>query len=196
MDQKSETEVDIFWDSSSQLEGEHETIESMNRDTPEMCMNNEENEFNNESFKRVWDKIYRNETFKDVPNLSKESKIRKVRSRKEFISKFILFFVIIGQVAIAKEIGGMVTQNEIQKGDLPSQYFDEQIDEELLRKQKDEEIIRAYDCMGESMSNAEFSLNSPPECRIEDGSAYHRPIRKRAQIFEHLRKVPLKSLPA
>ena len=108
MDQKSETEVDIFWDSSSQLEGEHETIESMNRDTPEMSMNNEENEFNNESFKRVWDKIYRNETFKDVPNLSKESKIRKVRSRKEFISKFILFFVIIGQVAIAKEIGGMV----------------------------------------------------------------------------------------
>ena len=57
----------------------------------------------------------------------------------------------------------MVTQNEIQKGDLPSQYFDEQSNEELLRKQKDEEVFRAYDCMGESMSNAEFSLNPPPE---------------------------------
>ena len=42
------------------------------------------------------------------------------------------------------------------------------------------------------MSNAEFSLNTPPECRIEDGSAYHRPIRKRAQILEHVRKVPVK----
>ena len=63
--------------------------------------------------------------------------------------------------------------------------------EDLVRKHKDEEIIRAYDCMGESMSNAEFSLNTPPECRIEDGSAYQRPIRKRAQILEHVRKVPV-----
>ena len=67
-------------------------------------MNNEENEFNNESFKRVKDKIYRNKTFKDVPNLSKESKIRKVRSRKEFISKFILFFVIIGQLQLPRKL--------------------------------------------------------------------------------------------
>ena len=85
----------------------------------------------------------------------------------------------------------MVTQNGIQKGDLPSQYFDEKRNEELVRKHKDEEIIRAYDCMGESMSNAEFSLNTPPECQIEDGSAYQRPIRKRAQILEHVRKVPV-----
>ena len=57
----------------------------------------------------------------------------------------------------------MVTQNEIQKGDLPSQYFVEQNNEESLRKQKDEEVFKTYDCIGESMSNTEFSLNPPPE---------------------------------
>ena len=105
--------------------------------------------------------------------------------------KFILFSVIIGQVAIAKEIGGMVVQNKIQKGNLPSQYLIEQSNEEMIREQIDEEIIRAYDCMEESMSNAEISLNPPPECRIEDGSAYHRPIRKKAQILERVRRVPI-----
>ena len=41
------------------------------------------------------------------------------------------------------------------------------------------------------MSNAEILLNPPPECRIEDGSAYHRPIRKKAQILERVRRVPI-----
>ena len=41
------------------------------------------------------------------------------------------------------------------------------------------------------MSNAKISLNPPPDCRIEDGSAYHRPIRKKAQILERVRRVPI-----
>ena len=78
-------------------------------------MDDEKCEFNNEPFKKVWDNIYKTETFEDIPKLNKDSKKREVRSRKEFIAKFILFSVIIGQVAIAKEIGGMVVQNKIQK---------------------------------------------------------------------------------
>ena len=112
-------------------------------------MDNEEDEFINESSKKVKDKTYRIGTFKDVPYISKGNKIRKVRSRSELVSKFILFFVLIEQVAIAKEIGKTVTQNSIQKGDLPSKHFNEESNEELVRKQKDEEIIKAYDCMGE-----------------------------------------------
>ena len=38
-------------------------------------------------------------------------------------------------------------------------------------------------------SNAGISLNPLTECRIEDGSAYQKPIRKKAQILEHVRKV-------
>ena len=41
------------------------------------------------------------------------------------------------------------------------------------------------------MSNTEISLNPPSECRIEDGSAYHRPIRKKAQILERVRRIPV-----
>ena len=150
----------------------------------ETFMNFEKYEFNNGPFKEVWDNIYKIETSEDVPKLHKDNKKREVKSRKEIIAKFILFSIIIRQVAIAKDIGGMVVQNKIQKGNLPSQYLIEQSDEEIIREQIDEEIIRAYDCMEESMSNAEISLNPPSECRIEDGSAYHRPIRKKAQILE------------
>ena len=163
----------------------------MNRNTSEMCMINEEDEFINESSKKVKDKTYRIGTFKDVPYISKGNKIRKVRSRSELVSKFILFFVLIEQVAITKEIGKTVTQNDIQKGNLPSQYLVEQSDEEIIREQIDEEIIRAYDCIEESMSNAEISLNPPSECRIEDESAYHRPIKKRAQILERVRTISI-----
>ena len=104
MSQKSETETYIFWANPSQLEGEHEKGENVNRDTSETCMDNEENEFNIETSRELKDKTYGNKTFKDVPNISKENKIRKVRSRTELVSKFILFFVLIEQVAIAKEV--------------------------------------------------------------------------------------------
>ena len=46
-----------------------------------------------------------------------------------------------------------MVQNKIQKGNLPRQYLIEQSDEEMIREQIDEEIIRAYDCMEESMLN-------------------------------------------
>ena len=37
-----------------------------------MCMDNEENEFNNESSKEVKDRIYRNKTFKMYPISAKK----------------------------------------------------------------------------------------------------------------------------
>ena len=147
--------------------------------------------FNDGPLKKVWGNIHKNKAFENVPKLSRDTKRKEVRSRKEFIANLILFSVIIGQVAIGKEIGGMVVQNKIEKGNLPSQYLIEQSNEEMIREQIDEEIIRAYNCKEESMSNAKFSLNPPPECRIEDGSAYHRPIRKKAQILERVRRVPI-----
>ena len=115
MDCESESEEEIFWDSLSQLEEEIETVKGVNRDISEMFVDDEKCEFNNGPFKEVWDNIYKTETFEDIPKLNKDSKKREVRSRKEFIVKFILFSVIIRQVAIAKEIGGMVVQNKIQK---------------------------------------------------------------------------------
>ena len=83
-----------------------------------------------------------------------------------------------------------MVQNKIQKGNLPSQYTGEKNNEDMSREEIDDEIIGAYDCMEDSMSNAEISLNPPPECRVEDGSAYEKPIQKKAQILEHVRKIP------
>ena len=86
-----------------------------------------------------------------------------------------------------------MAQNNIQKGNLPKQYTGERSNEDMSKEEIDDEIIGAYDCMDNSMSSAEISLNPPPECRIEDGSANQKPIRKRAQILEHVRKVPVEA---
>ena len=69
-------------------------------------MVDEKCEVNDEQIKKVWDNIYETVKFEDAPRISKDIKRREIRSRKEFKTKFILFSIIIGQVAIAKEIGG------------------------------------------------------------------------------------------
>ena len=61
----------------------------------------------------------------------------------------------------------------------------------MIRKKIDEEVIRAFDCTEESMASAEISLNPPSECKLEDGSAYKRPIRKKAQILEKVMRIPV-----
>ena len=112
---------------------------------------------------------------KNVPKLSKENKkIHKLR--RDFLTKIILFSIFIGRCATAKEIGGLPVKNNIQKGNLPDKYFIEQSNKEMIIEKIDEEIIRAFDCMEELMASAEISLNPPSECKLEDGSAYHRPI--------------------
>ena len=152
LDHESESDEDIFWDSISQPEEDNET------DIPETVVDDKKYEFNIEP---IWDNTYKTETVKDVPKLNKVSKKIMVRLRKDFITKLILFSVIIGRFATAKEIGGMVIQNKIQKGNLPHQYLVEQSNEEIIREKIDEEVIRANDCMEESMANAEISLNPP-----------------------------------
>ena len=113
-----------------------------------------------------------------------------IKLRRDFLTKFILFSIIIGRCATAKEIGGLTIENKIQKGNLPDKYFVEQSSKEMIREKIDEEVIRAFDCTEESMASAEISLNPPSECKLEDGSAYHRPIGKKAQILERLRQIP------
>ena len=100
-----------------------------------------------------------------------------------FISNLIVFSVIIGKIALGKEVGGLLERNRIEKGNLTPLLQNELSEEEVIKRQIDSDIFRAYKCQEESMSTAEFSLNPPPECRTEDGSAYHKPIEKKAQIL-------------
>ena len=78
-----------------------------------------------------------------------------------------------------------MVQNVIQRENLPSQYTGEKSNEDMSRGEIDGEIIEAYDCMEGPTTNAEISLKPPTKCRI----AYQKPIRKKAQILEHVRKV-------
>ena len=141
--------------------------------------------------RKTWDKIHVLSTIDNARRVNMTSQNKRSESKKDLITKFILFSIIIGQATFAKEIGGMMVQNKIQKRNIPSQYTGEKSNEDMSRGEIDGEIIEAYDCMEDSMSNAEISLNPPPEYRIEDGSAYQKPIRKRAQILEHVRKIPV-----
>ena len=47
-------------------------------------------------------------------------------------------------------------------------------------------------CIEDSdFSTAEFSLNDPPNCNREDGSAYYPLVAKKAQILQRLRRIPV-----
>ena len=69
------------------------------------------------------------------PTKTEKRQEKKVGSGKEFLANLILFSVIIGKVAIGKEIGGMMVQNRIEKGNLPKPYLIEQSKEEMLREE-------------------------------------------------------------
>ena len=116
---------------------------------------------------------------------------KKERQENKLMSYLIIFSVIVGKVALGKEIGGQLKRNRIEKGNLTPLHQNALSKEETTNRQIDGETFRAYKCEEENMSTAEFSLNPPPECRTEDGSAYYKPIEKKAQILQRIRRIPI-----
>ena len=53
--------------------------------------------------------------------------------------------------------------------------------------------FRAFDCDAHSSdpSTARFSLNDPPACNNSDGSAYHPPENRRAQVLQRIERIPV-----
>ena len=80
--------------------------------------------------------------------------------------------------------------NTIQKGNLKP-LRQNALSGEIINNQIDNETFKAYKCEEENVLTAEFSLNPPPECRREDGSAYYKPIEKKAQIMQRIRRIPV-----
>ena len=103
----------------------------------------------------------------------------------------ICFSIIVGKVALGKEIGGLFDRNRIEKRSLTPLHQNALSKEKTTNKQIDGEAFRAYKCEEENMSTAEFLLNPNPECRTEDGSAYYKPIEKKAQILQRIRRIPI-----
>ena len=123
--------------------------------------------------------------------IAKKRHQKKDRQGSKLISHLLIFSVIIGKIALGEEIGGLLERNIIEKGNLTPLHQNALSKEEITNRQIEGETFRAYKCEEESMSTAEFSLNPPPECRTEDGSAYYKPIEKKAQILQRVRRIPI-----
>ena len=52
-------------------------------------------------------------------------------------------------------------------------------------------LISAFDCLDSSLPSTKISLNPPKQCNIEDGSAYEKAERRRAQVLEHVKLIPV-----
>ena len=95
------------------------------------------------------------------------------------VANIIIFSTLFG-VVLTKEIKGL-RENEILKES--SRW------EASETKNKNEINERTIDCLDSSSPSTRISLNPPKQCDIEDGSAYEKPARRRAQVLEHVRLV-------
>ena len=176
-----DSDEETFWESPTEPEDITET------EIPVTYNIDMKNEFDPAS---MWDNQHTSKVRETVPKANNTTK-KMCKLRKDFLTNIILLSVVIGRCATAKSIEGLPVENKIEKGNLPNGYFVEQSRTEMIIEKIDEEVIQAFDCMEESMASAEISLNPPSECKLEDGSAYHRPIKKRAQILEMVRRIPV-----
>ena len=105
--------------------------------------------------------------------------------------KFIILSLALGRCVSAKSIDGLSVENEVKQEKPTDKYYDVQGGRNLREKRIEEELIQAFDCEEEDMANAEISLNPLPKCNREDGSAYSRPVMKRAQVLEKVKRIPV-----
>ena len=105
------------------------------------------------------------------------------------MTNIIIFSVLIGGV-LTKEIGGM-KENSLLKESSRWRASDTRNKYEMNEKTIENTLISAYDCLDNSLPSTRISLNPPKQCNIGDGSAYEKPTRRRAQVLEHVRLVPV-----
>ena len=68
------------------------------------------------------------------------------------------------------------------------EHYNKTGEQRLDKRHISKDRFKAYICNEESdLSTAEFSLNEPPTCNRDDGSAYYPPEAKKALILQKLR---------
>ena len=97
--------------------------------------------------------------------------------------------MIIGRT-LTKEVGPL-TDNNLLNDESYRQTTDAKEKEDMKEQAIGDEVIGAYSCLENSMPSTKILLNPPQECNIEDGSAYKKPTKRRAQILEHVRRIPV-----
>ena len=61
----------------------------------------------------------------------------------------------------------------------------------MEEKNYEDKLISAFDCLDGSLPSTQISLNPPEQCNINDGSAYEKPEKRRAQVLEHVKLIPV-----
>ena len=105
------------------------------------------------------------------------------------VANIIIFSTLFG-VVLTKEIKGL-RENEILKESSKWEASETKNKNKMDEKTIENTLISAYDCLDNSSPSTRISLNPPKQCDIEDGSAYEKPARRRAQVLEHVRLVPV-----
>ena len=82
-------------------------------------------------------------------------------------------------MTLGAENNTYVRSNKIHKGNIKPSHQNRSEEKRLDKRDINEETFKAFMCNEEDeVSTAEFSLNDPPRCNREDGSAYSPPKRK------------------
>ena len=104
------------------------------------------------------------------------------------------FLILSGKVTMCAENKTTmnIKTNNILRKDTKIGHYNKTGEQRLDKRHISEAGFKAYMCNEESdLSTAEFSLNEPPTCNRDDGSAYYPPEAKKAQILQKLRRIPV-----
>ena len=106
-----------------------------------------------------------------------------------YISCFLISF---GKMTLGAENKTYVRTNNIHKENIKPLHHNRFEEQRLDKRHIDDGTFKAFMCNEEAdVSTAEFSLNDPPRCSREDGSAYYPPMEKKAQILQKIRRIPV-----
>ena len=103
------------------------------------------------------------------------------------------FLILSGNMTLCAENKTTHAEtNKIHRGNVKTEHHNRTEEQRLDKRHIDEDSFKAYMCNeGSDLSTAEFSLNDPPNCNREDGSAYYTPVAKKTQILQRLRRIPV-----
>ena len=105
------------------------------------------------------------------------------KSQMISVSNIIIFSMLLGTVS-AKNLEPLES-NELVK------EVSKWVPDDLEDENYENKLISGYDCLDGSLPSTQISLNPPEQCNIDDGSAYEKPEKRRAQVLEHVKLIPV-----
>ena len=123
MNDELDSEEETYWETAKiftncEVEPEEKRYPQVKKENEigmilDFHVKDKEYERNDEQMRRAWDNIHASSTIDNTIRVNMSSQNKRTMLKKELITKFILFSIIIGQATFAKEIGGMMVHNSI-----------------------------------------------------------------------------------